>query len=151
MSQSSDFKFGFDFRVRYAETDAQGIVHNSNYLLYFELGRVEYLRSLEFDYASCIQQGFDFLLAASHVEYRSPATFDQLLYLQVCVWWVKRSSFQFRYQLADKRSGNIIAEGYTTHVTLDLKTRTSSPFPEELKRKIMGLEQRILTFEVGID
>jgi len=144
MSQSVRFRFGFDFRVRYDEVDAQQIVHNTKYLLYFELGRVEYLRHLEFAYHQILDLGYEFMLVQAHVEYRQPAVFDQLLHLKVTINWVKKSSFQFCYQLVDKHEGNVIAEGYTTHVTLDPKTMKSSSFPDTLKVKVTEFEQRNL-------
>ncbi|MBN2384092.1 acyl-CoA thioesterase [bacterium] len=139
-----EYKFSFELRVRFSETDAQQIVHNSKYLTYFEIGRVEYLRHLGVPYQQFRDKGYDFVLVVSHVEYKSPAVFDQLLRLQVRVEWLKRSSFQFNYTLADATKDFIVAEGYTIHATVDRTTLKPCHFPEDLCALVEKFEERPL-------
>src|SRR5256885_17068749 len=63
-------------RVRYPEVDAMGYLHHSRYLQYFELGRIELLRSLGYSYAELERQGVFFVVVKAEVRYRSPARFD---------------------------------------------------------------------------
>ena len=73
------FHFATDVRVRFAETDAQGIVHNANYLVWFELARVAYLEEFAGGYPKLREQGIEALVLESHVRYREPARFDDRL------------------------------------------------------------------------
>src|SRR5262245_1524492 len=69
-------------RVRYAETDQMGFLHHANYLVYFELGRVELLRSRGLNYKEIEAQGFFLVIAKAHVHYHRPAHYDDLLVLR---------------------------------------------------------------------
>jgi len=138
------FRFVHNFRVRFSEIDAQAVVHNSQYLIYFEIGRVEYLRNVTLDFTELFQQGYNFLLVLSHVEYCTPARFDQLLQLQLRIDWIKNSSFQFGYRLTDQATGKLIAHGYTIHVVLDRAKQTPCPFPDDMKKKFVSFEGRQL-------
>jgi len=140
-----EFQFGYHLRVRFSETDAQAVVHNSQYLVYFEVGRIEYLRKLGMSYVDLIEKGFDFLLIVSHIEYKRPALFDQMLYLEVALEWIKRSSFQFSYRLTDATTGFLVAEGHTIHATVDHATLKPCGFPKELISLIQEFEGRELT------
>ena len=68
-------------RVRYAETDRMGLLHHANYLVYFEQGRTELLRSQGLSYRDMEDQGFLLVLTRAQVRYRSPARYDDLLTL----------------------------------------------------------------------
>lgn len=145
MEPFTDYRYGFDFRVRFAETDAQGVVHNSKYLVYFEVGRTEYLRAAGLSYTELMGKGIDFLLVVSHVEYRKPARFDQVVHLDVALEWIKSSSFQFRYRLTDSISSEVLAECYTVHVAVEMKTMKSFRFPDEYRRIFSAFENRELS------
>src|SRR3954454_1125136 len=66
-------------RVRYAETDRMGLLHHANYLVYFEQGRTELLRSLGMSYRDLEDQGYLLVLTRAEVRYRRPARYDDLL------------------------------------------------------------------------
>ncbi len=73
------FRFSTDVRVRFAETDAQGVVHNSVYLVWFELARVAYLEEYAGGYPALRETGLESFVLESHVRYRQPAHFDDRL------------------------------------------------------------------------
>ena len=70
------FRFSTDVRVRFAETDAQGVAHNSNYLVWFEIARVAYLEEFAGGYPALREGGLESFVLESHVRYRQPAHFD---------------------------------------------------------------------------
>src|SRR4029450_12526617 len=70
------FRFSTDVRVRFAETDAQGVVHNSNYLVWFEIARIAYLEEYAGGYPALRETGLESFVLESHVRYRQPAHFD---------------------------------------------------------------------------
>src|SRR3984893_15351907 len=99
-------------RVRYAETDRMGLLHHANYLVYFEQGRTELLRSLGLSYRDMEDQGFLLVLTKVQVRYRRPARYDDLLTLRTTVMRTTLVKIEHRYELL--RDGLLLAEGETT-------------------------------------
>jgi acyl-CoA thioester hydrolase len=112
---------GFDFsaavRVRFAETDAQGIAHNSNYLVWFEVARVDHLEQFAGGYQRLRDLGIEALVLETHVRYLQPAKFDDRLLVHARCVDVKGA--RFRYEYAIERNGVVIADGWTAHATVD--------------------------------
>ena len=100
-------------RVRYGETDAQGVVNNANYLSYFEVGRVEWLRAAGFSYREMERQGYGFVVIEAHTYYKRPAFFDDELTLRTQLVEVKRASLSFGYTIL--RDGGVLVTGRTRH------------------------------------
>src|SRR5438067_9983565 len=86
-------------RVRYAETDRMGLLHHANYLVYFEQGRTELLRSLGLAYKDFEDQGYLLVLTQAEVRYRSPARYDDLLMLRTMVVRTTAVRIDHRYEL----------------------------------------------------
>jgi acyl-CoA thioester hydrolase len=99
-------------RVRYAETDRMGLLHHANYLVYFEQGRTELLRSQGMAYRELEDQGYLLVLTRLQVRYRSPARYDDLLTLRTTVIRTTMVKIEHRYELL--RDGMLLAEGETT-------------------------------------
>lgn len=99
-------------RVRYAETDRMGLLHHANYLVYFEQGRTELLRSQGLSYRDIEDQGFLLVLTKVQVRYRSPARYDDLLTLRTSVVRTTLAKIEHRYELL--RDGLLLTEGETT-------------------------------------
>jgi acyl-CoA thioester hydrolase len=104
-------------RVRYAETDRMGLLHHANYLVYFEQGRTELLRSLGYSYKDLEDQGYLLVLTKVEVRYRSPARYDDLLTLRTTVERATSVRIDHRYELL--RDGVLVAEGSTTLACVD--------------------------------
>src|ERR1700730_15333264 len=115
-------------RVRYAETDRMGLLHHANYLVYFEQGRTELLRSQGLSYRDMEDQGFLLVLTKVQVRYRSPARYDDLLTLRTTVLRTTLVKIEHRYELS--RDGLLLAEGDTTLgcVDRDGKVQSLPPF-----------------------
>ena len=88
------FHFQTDVTVRFAETDAQGVVHNSNYLVWFEIARVAYLETFAGGYNALRDQGIESFVLESHVRYLKPAHFDDRL--RINARRAARRAFSFR-------------------------------------------------------
>lgn len=99
-------------RVRYAETDRMGLLHHANYLVYFEQGRTELLRSQGYSYKDMEDQGFLLVLTRIQVRYRRPARYDDLLTLRTIVARTTAVKIEHRYEVL--RNGELLAEGETT-------------------------------------
>ncbi|MDI7274476.1 MAG: thioesterase family protein [Anaerolineae bacterium] len=116
-------------RVRYAETDAQGVVYYANYLVWFEVGRVNYFRALGFDIRSLEQTQTTVVIAEATCRYLAPARFDDEIAVQTWVEEVRRSSLVFAYAVYNRTSGQRLAEGSTVLVFVTL---AAQPRPTEI-------------------
>src|SRR5687768_14840288 len=91
------FHFSTDVRVRFSETDAQGIANNAAYLNWFEVARVTYLRRFPGGYRGLIEQGVEAMTIESYVRYRAPCVFDDELRVHARVTDVRGARFRFEY------------------------------------------------------
>jgi acyl-CoA thioester hydrolase len=117
-------------RVRYAETDRMGLLHHANYLIYFEQGRTELLRSQGLSYRDMEDQGFLLVLTKVQVRYRAPARYDDLLTLRTTVLRTTLVKIEHSYELL--RDGQLLAEGETTLGCVD-KDGKVQPLPDVLR------------------
>jgi acyl-CoA thioester hydrolase len=108
-------------RVRYAETDRMGLLHHANYLVYFEQGRTELLRSLGLSYKELEDQGYLLVLTKIEVRYRWPARYDDLLTLKTIVLRTTTVRIDHRYELSCE--GRLLAEGTSTLACVDREGR----------------------------
>ena len=119
-------------RVRYAETDQMGLLHHANYLVYFEQGRTELLRSQGITYRDIEAQGFYLVLTKMQVRYRSPAFYDDLLTLRTTV--VRTTLVKIEHQYELRRDGVLLADGETTLGCVDQQGKVQ-PLPDSLRQK----------------
>lgn len=118
-------------RVRYAETDQMGVVYYANYLVWFELGRVELLRQIGFDYRRMeMEDGCWIPVVEANCRYKSPARYDDELIVQTEVSAMRSSVLKFRYRIVRAADKRLLAEGETTHVITD-SAMQKRPLPEK--------------------
>ena len=134
----SEYPFSTEVRVRFAETDAQGIVHNSVYLVWFELARVEYLERFAGGYPGLRAQGVEAFVTEAHVRYGAPARFDDRLRLSTRCRDVRGARFRFEYLL--ERNGDRVADGWTAHACVDAATQRPTRVPQWLVDAIAQAE-----------
>jgi acyl-CoA thioester hydrolase len=132
------FRFSTDVTVRFAETDAQGVVHNSNYLVWFEIARIAYLAEYAGGYSSIRDQGIESFVLESHVRYRVPAHFDDRLTIHARVADLRGARFRFEYEIT--RNGEVLADGWTSHACVDAKTLRPIRIPPNLAEAISRAE-----------
>jgi acyl-CoA thioester hydrolase len=104
-------------RVRYPEVDAMGYLHHSRYLQYFEIARVELLRSMGVSYADLERAGVFFVVVKAAVNYRAPARYDDELTVHTKV--VKQTHVRYDHTYEVKRADLLIADGTTTIACVD--------------------------------
>jgi acyl-CoA thioester hydrolase len=132
------YPFTTEVSVRFAETDAQGIVHNSVYLVWFELARVEYLARFAGGYQALRDQGIEALVLEAHVRYLAPARFADTVRIHARCGDVRGA--RFRYEYLVERGGERIADGTTRHATVDARTLRPTRVPEWLVAAIARAE-----------
>jgi acyl-CoA thioester hydrolase len=133
------FSFSTPVKVRFAETDAQGIAHNSNYFVWFEVARVEYLERYAGGYQRLRDLGLEALVLETHVRYLAPARFDDRLLVHARCHGVKGA--RFRYEYAIERDGTLLADGWTAHATVDAATLRPTRVPSWLVDAIVSAER----------
>ena len=113
-------------RVRYAETDQMGVVYHANYLVWFEVGRVEFIRQMGLDYKRMEEEGFAIAVVDVHVRYRTPAKYDDELVIETRLLAARGAVIKFGYSILRETDGVLLCEGETVHVCVgkDMKKRS---------------------------
>jgi len=132
------FHFETEVRVRFAETDAQGIAHNAVYLVWFEMARIDYLARFRGGYPGLRADGTEALTIEAHVRYVLPARFDERLTVR-CVCGELRGA-RFRFDYAVEREGELVADGWTRHACVDAETHRPTRVPSWLVEEILSAE-----------
>ncbi len=133
------FTFSTDVRVRFADTDAQGIAHNSRYFVWFEVARVEYLREFAGGYQQLREHGIEALVLESHCRYLVPARFDDVLHVHTRCVDVKGARFRYEYAIV-REDGTLMADGSTHHACVDASTFRPTRIPDWLRDAIASVE-----------
>jgi acyl-CoA thioester hydrolase len=133
-----DFRFSTEVRVRFAETDAQGIAHNAVYLVWFEIARIDYLARFRDGYPGLRAEGIEALTIESHVRYFAAARFDDTITIRVRCGDLRGARFRFDYAL--ERDGTAVADGWTRHACVDAQTHRPTRVPGWLAAEIATAE-----------
>jgi len=106
-------------RVRYAETDQMAVVYHSNYIIWFEVGRVEMLRQLGFNYREMEQQDDTHIVVVdARCRYKMPARYDDVICVRTRLANVRESLLRFEYQILRDSDQVLLAEGETVHLVV---------------------------------
>ena len=126
-------------RVRFADTDAQGVAHNTAYLVWFEVARVEYLRTYAGGYQSLRDRGLEALVLESFCRYRVPVRFDDVLDVHTRCVDVRGARFRYEYLIV-RDDGIEVADGWTKHACVESTTLRPTRVPEWLIAAIASAE-----------
>lgn len=114
-------------RVRYAETDQMDMVYYGNYFVFFEIGRVEYMRERGVSYKEMERQDDTFIVVAeAHCRYLRSARYDDLLRIRTRVAEARRRTIRFAYEILNDATHELLATGETLHVLCDRAGRPKS-------------------------
>lgn len=133
------FTYTTRVRVRFADTDAQGVAHNTAYLVWFEVARVEYLREHAGGYQSLRDLGIEALVLESFCRYLEPARFDDLLDIHTRCGDLRGARFRYEYAIV-REDGVRVAEGWTAHACVDSATLRPTRVPDRLASAILTAE-----------
>ena len=132
------FPVAIQLDVRFSEMDAQGVVHNAAYLVWFENARIEYIARLPGGYSGLVDRGVDVTTVEAYVRYRAATRFGDVLRVHVRVGEIKGPRFRFDY--AVERDGQLVAEGWTMHACVDASTLRPIRLPSDLLETIERVE-----------
>lgn len=117
-------------RVRYAETDQMGVVYHANHFVWFEVGRVEFLRQMGFSYRDMERgDGCYIVVADARCRYKAPARYDDEIIVRTWLKNLRESVIHFGYELRSA-GGELLAEGETTHIVTNSQMK-ATPLPEK--------------------
>jgi acyl-CoA thioester hydrolase len=139
-------------RVRYAETDQMGVVYYANYFVWFEIGRVELMRALGFEYRELEEQDQCYLpVVEAKCRYRAPARYDDVLTLETRVLNQRTSMIRFGYRLlrekpseSEEQEPALLAEGETVHVVVD-RAMQKTALPERFAAALRSMSAHTLS------
>jgi len=127
-------------RVRYAETDQMGVVYHANHFIWFEVGRVEFLRQLGFSYRDMEQNdGCYIAVVDARCRYKAPARYDDEIVVRTRLKNVRESLVHFAYELVRASDAVLLAEGETTHIVTDSQMKM-----REIPQKYMRVFQQAM-------
>lgn len=126
-------------RVRYAETDAMGIVYHSNYYVWFEVGRGDFMRQYDMSYKQMEEMGVILPVVETHCRYRIPAQYDDLITVATQVKELSPAKVRFEYKAIRDYDGALLAEGETLHAFTDKTKR-----PINLKKNYSELYELLV-------
>jgi len=119
-------------RVRYAETDKMGVVYYSNYLVWFEIGRTDWLRATGLTYREIEADGIQLPVIEAHCEYRQGARYDDEVEIKTRANKLSPVRIQFDYEVTRRADAAVLAMGHTVHATVDRDGRPVR-MPERVK------------------
>ena len=132
------YLFEHRVRVRFAETDAQGIAHHASFVVWLEEARVAYLAAFAGGYRAIRDSGIEALTTAVHLEYERAAVFDDVLAIGVRCGEIRGA--RFRYEYAVERDGLPLAHGWTAHATVDAATHRPTRVPAWFVEDVLRAE-----------
>jgi acyl-CoA thioester hydrolase len=128
------FSFATDVRVRFAETDAQGIAHHASFVVWLEVARVAHLEAYAGGYQAIRDRGLEALTTEVHVRYHQAVEFDDVLTVWARCTELRGARFRYEYRIV--RGDELVAEGYTHHATVDRVTYRPTRVPDWLAEAI---------------
>jgi acyl-CoA thioester hydrolase len=128
------FSFSTEVQIRFAETDAQGIAHHASFVVWLEVARVAHLERYAGGYQSIRERGLEALTTEVHVRYHRAAYFDERL----TVWTrcAELRGARFRYEYRVMRDGELVADAFTRHATVDRETHRPTRVPAWLAEAV---------------
>ena len=135
------YNFSTDLTVRFSETDAQGVVHNAVYLVWFEIARIAYLARFRDGYRGLVEQGVDATTTEASVRYLDGARFDDELRIHVRASDLRGARFRFEYVIErTSEPKGIVADGWTAHACVNAETLRPTRMPAWLAEAIAAVE-----------
>src|SRR6202451_4066081 len=126
-------------RVRYAETDQMGVVYHANHFIWFEVGRVEFLRKLGFSYKEMEREDDCFIVVVdARCRYKAPVHYDDEVVVRTYLKYVREKVIRFGYELRNAHSDLLLAEGETTHIVANSKMKPRS-LPDKYLKVFRGV------------
>ncbi len=130
-------KTQLELQVRYKETDKMGRVYHSNYFVWFDMARTEYLRQAGVSYKVMEDEGVFFVVADTSCSYRSSLGFDDEVLIETMIKELKKASVIFTYEVLNKQTKKLVAQASTVLAAVDGSGKVIA-IPEKVLKKLEG-------------
>ena len=117
------------YQVHFYDTDTMGVVHHSNYIRWFEIGRVEYLRKIGIDLNDMMADGIVFPITKVEAQYHSPAHFDEVLEIETTATALTKAKMEFEYKVT--REDKVLVTGFSQNVFTNKETGKITRLPDK--------------------
>ena len=131
-------------RVTWADTDAAGVVHFSNYFRFFERAEEEFYRALGFSFTDFHSRGLWFPRVEAFCQYKKPAVFNDVLEVEVTVDELREKSVRLGFTILNIETRDFLASGYLVVVAADKQTRKATQMPAEAFEKLKTYAKQVL-------
>jgi len=143
VSEKSGRAHEVQLRVRYAETDKMGVVYHANFFVWMEVGRVELIRSLGFEYRQMeVEDDCHLPVVDARCRYKSPAYYDEQIVIRTELRNIRGALIHFVYEVVRQSDGTILAEGETTHLVVNARMEKRT-LPERYRTAFAALLRNI--------
>jgi acyl-CoA thioester hydrolase len=136
-----------DIPVRFAETDAMGIVHHSNYVIWFEAGRIAWMDAVGMPYREVADGGNHFSVTGVQVEYRSPSRFGDTVRVSTRLTELRSRKVSFAYEIRAINDNRLLVSGGSQHICVDLEGRMAKIPTSVYQRLNAGMDRLALSSE----
>ena len=126
-----------EFRVRYAETDQMGVVYHTNYLVWCEMGRTDFIRTRGMSYATMERKGVSLAVSELSARYHAAARYDDLIRVRTSLAEIRSRMIVFDYLVSNAESGQRLVTARTTLVSIDASGRPVA-LPDDVRRLFDG-------------
>ncbi len=126
-------------RVHFYDTDTMGVVHHSNYIRWFETGRVEFLRAIGIDLNEMMNDGIVFPIVEIGAKYLNPAKFDDELEMETTAAALTKAKMEFNYKIRKVGEEKILVEGFSRNVFTDAETGKITRLPDKYFSKLQAV------------
>lgn len=127
-------------RVNFYDTDLMSVVHHSNYIRWFEIGRVEFLRAAGISLNDMMDDGFVFPITDVQCKYLAPGRFDDVVIIEVTPKALTKAKMEFEYRIIRESSGEVLVTGFTRNVFTSRETgrivRITDKYQDKLKKML---------------
>ena len=135
-----EFSYKSEIRVRFGETDLQGVVFNANYLLYVDTAQMDYLRTIGVSYQDMLDRGYDIVIVDASLQFLAPAHFDEILEIYARISHIGNSSIKMDYEIYEAASERFVARAQTAYVIIGKEAQTSVRVPPYIRRAVKEFE-----------
>jgi acyl-CoA thioester hydrolase len=124
-----------EFRVRYSETDQMGVVYHTNYLVWCEIGRTDFIRAGGVTYAELERRGLLLAVAEASIRYHAAARYDDLIRVDTTLTAVRSRAVTFDYLITNADTAERLASARTVLVSIDRSGRPST-LPDDFRERL---------------
>ena len=126
-----------DITVRFAETDQMGVVHHSEYVVWFEAGRVALMAAAGMPYTEIAGAGYNFAVTDLQCRYRSAIRFGDAVQVITRLGTLRSRQIEFTYEIRNRQTGLLYADGHTRHICVDGDGRMTR-VPERIAQRLLN-------------